>query len=73
VPDDFARYLRPKQAARYTGMSESNLAKRRMRGDPPAFIKLAHNQVAYDRIVLDDVMRQCRRSSTSDTGTSEAA
>lgn len=70
MPDDSPRYLRPKAAAHYTGISESNLAKRRMRGDPPAFIKLAHNQVCYDRLVLDELMAACRRTSTTDAGES---
>jgi predicted DNA-binding transcriptional regulator AlpA len=66
MSDETKRYLRPRDAAAYTGISESSLAKRRMRGDPPAFIKLSNNTVAYDRRDLDDMMQRCRRTSTSD-------
>jgi hypothetical protein len=60
------RYLRPKQAAEYTGIPTSTLAKRRLRGDDPEFIKIGA-AVLYDIEVLDRLMASYRRRSTSDT------
>ena len=55
-------------AAAYVGESESTLAKRRMRGDGPAFLKLGKKTVGYRRSDLDAWLEQCRRTSTSDHG-----
>ena len=44
--------LRPPEAAKYLGIAESTLAKRRMRGEAPAFHKLGR-AVVYDRADLD--------------------
>ncbi len=44
--------LRPPEAARYLGIAESTLAKRRMGRDGPAFHKLGR-AVVYDRADLD--------------------
>ena len=60
------RYLRPKLASEYTGISTSTLAKRRLRGDDPEYIKIG-GAVFYDIEVLDQLMAACRRRSTSDT------
>lgn len=60
--------LRPPAAASYTGLSESTLAKRRLRGEAPAFVKLGTRLVGYRRSVLDDWLEQQTRISTSDTG-----
>ena len=47
-------YLRPKQAARYLGVSESVLAKMRMRAEGPPFLKLGKRVVLYRRSDLDE-------------------
>ena len=61
------RYLRPKPASEYTGIPTSTLAKRRLRGEDPEYIKIGA-AVFYDIEVLDRLMVSCRRRSTSDTG-----
>lgn len=62
------RYLRPVEAAAYTGVAASTLAKRRLRGDPPTYLKIATNTVVYAIEDLDAWLQSCRRSSTSDGG-----
>ena len=57
--------LRPPEASAYTGLSESTLAKRRLRGDPPAFLKLGQRAVGYRVDILDDWLEKCGRRSTS--------
>lgn len=61
------RYLRPKQAAEYTAIPPSTLAKRRLRGHDPEYIKIGA-AVFYDIEVLDRMMASRRRRSTSDPG-----
>lgn len=61
------RYLRTKAASEYTGIPPSTLAKRRLRGDEPEYIKIGA-AVYYDIEVLDRLMASYRRRSTSDTG-----
>jgi len=39
--------LRPPEASAYIGLSESTLAKRRLRGDPPVFVRLGARSVGY--------------------------
>ncbi|MCP4933201.1 MAG: helix-turn-helix domain-containing protein [bacterium] len=58
--------LRPPEAAEYLGVSTSTLAKRRLRGELPAFIKLGKKAVGYRREDLDAWIEQCRRHSTSE-------
>ena len=60
--------LRPPEAAAYTGLSVSTLAKRRLRGDLPVFVRLGAKAVGYRRQDLDVWLEQSRRRSTSDTG-----
>ena len=62
------RYARPAEAAAYTGVARSTLAKRRLRGDPPTYFKVANNTVVYAIEDLDAWLQSCRRSSTSDDG-----
>lgn len=67
------RYLRPKPASEYTGIPTSTLAKRRLRGEDPEYIKIGAAVFydiydIYDIEVLDRLMVLCRRRSTSDTG-----
>jgi len=64
TPSDFRRF-RVRKAAEYIDMSTSWLAKRRMRGDPPAFLKIGR-AVVYDQGELDAWLRSCRRQSTSE-------
>ena len=59
--------LKPKAAAAYIGWSESRLAKSRVWGDGPAFIKLSRS-VIYRLQDLDDWMLANRRTSTSASG-----
>jgi predicted DNA-binding transcriptional regulator AlpA len=59
------RFVRTKPAADHCGVSESNLNKRRVRGQPPPFIKLGKT-VVYDTRDLDDWVASCRRQSTSE-------
>jgi predicted DNA-binding transcriptional regulator AlpA len=59
------RFVHTKQAAEHCGVSESMFHKRRVRGQPPAFIKLGKS-VLYDTLVLDEWIDSCRRRSTSE-------
>jgi hypothetical protein len=58
--------LRTNPAAVYCGSTKSTLDKRRVRGQPPAFIKLGKT-VVYDTRDLDDWLASCRRQSTSES------
>ena len=62
------RRLRTKPAADYVGSTESTLNKRRVKGLPPAFIKLGKT-VVYDTRDLDEWLASCRRQSTSELST----
>lgn len=57
--------LRPKGAAQYTGLSASTLAKRRLRGDRPHFVKLGRKAIGYHIDELDAWLTGCERQSTS--------
>jgi len=59
--------FRPPDASIYTGLSESTLAKRRLRGEPPVFVRLGARSVGYRREDLDQWLADCRRRSTSQT------
>jgi predicted DNA-binding transcriptional regulator AlpA len=48
--DPETEYLPPRQFARLIGISESTLAKQRMRGDGPEFVKVGRS-VRYSRDV----------------------
>jgi hypothetical protein len=65
------RYLRAKQASEYSGIPTSTLAKRRLRGDDPEYIKIGA-AVFYDIEVLDRLMASRRRRSTSDISNAAA-
>lgn len=58
--------LRPNQAAEYLGFAASTLAKMRLPGDGPDFIKAGKRIVIYRRSDLDDWLAAGRRTSTSD-------
>jgi len=59
--------LKPKAAAAYIKWSPSRLAKSRIWGDGPAFIKMGRS-VIYRLEDLDGWLLANRRTSTSDTG-----
>jgi predicted DNA-binding transcriptional regulator AlpA len=59
------RVLRAPDAATYTGLSESTLAKRRLYGMPPAFLSLGGRAIGYTIDDLDAWLESCRRQSTS--------
>ena len=56
--------LTPKQAARHLNLSESWLAKRRVNGDGPPYIKLG-GAVRYAEASLQQWMKGEQRTSTS--------
>ena len=60
--------LRPPEAALYLGLSESTLAKQRLRGDGPRYVKLGSRAVGYSIQELDTYLVACTRSSTSENG-----
>ena len=64
---DTHQNLKPKSAAAYVGWSESRLAKSRVWGDGPAYIKMSRS-VAYRIEDLDAWLLANRRTSTSDAG-----
>lgn len=59
------RYLRPKQAAKYLGLSRSTLAKMRIYGKGPRYSK-AGAVVLYDIEDLDRYVSTYIRNSTSE-------
>lgn len=56
--------IRPREAAAYTGLSESRLAKLRMTGDGPRFVKLSTTRVGYRHSALEEWLRERERTST---------
>lgn len=59
------RHLRPPEAAKYIGFSQSKLAKLRVHGGGPVYVK-AGRVVLYDPGDLDAWLAERRRTSTSD-------
>lgn len=59
------RVLRSPEAATYTGLSESTLAKRRLYGQPPVFLNLGGRAIGYRLDDLNAWLELCRRKSTS--------
>jgi predicted DNA-binding transcriptional regulator AlpA len=59
------RVLRPPEAATYTGLSESTLAKRRLKGLAPSFLSLGGRAIGYAVDDLNAWLETCRRDSTS--------
>jgi predicted DNA-binding transcriptional regulator AlpA len=59
------RVLRAPEAAAYTGLSQSTLAKRRLYGLPPRYLSLGGRAVGYAIDELDRWLDSCRRQSTS--------
>jgi predicted DNA-binding transcriptional regulator AlpA len=56
----------PKRAAEWLGLSESTLAKMRLRGDGPSYIKLGARRVGYLEEDLADWVKANRFRSTSE-------
>lgn len=68
--------LTPDEAARYLKRSKSWLAKTRMRGTGPKFLRYGQppqGRIAYLHADLDAFLAGLRRSSTSDPGPEEQA
>ncbi len=61
------KLLKPADAAEFLGLSTSNLAKRRMTGEGPRFVKM-NGAVRYDLEGLQAYVNQSIRRSTSDEG-----
>ena len=61
-------YLNTLQAARIVGLSAKTLARYRVKGKGPVFLKLG-GRVRYLRKDLDDWAHRRRRASTRDDGT----
>jgi predicted DNA-binding transcriptional regulator AlpA len=62
--DDADAWMRAEDASAYVGLSTSTLAKRRVTGDGPEYVKIGRN-VIYRKSVLDSWMLSQRRTSTS--------
>ncbi len=60
------RYLIPKQAADYLGLSPKTLEKWRHTGDGPKFVKMGAKAVRYDMAELDLWVKSRSRHSTSE-------
>ena len=56
--------LTPKEAAHFLHVSESWLAKARMRGDGPAYVQVGR-AIRYTEVALLQRMKSCTRTSTS--------
>ena len=66
MPDN-SDIVRPLEAAEYLTLSVQRLAKLRLEGDGPRFIKIGRS-VVYRRADLDSWLRSRTRNSTSDCG-----
>jgi predicted DNA-binding transcriptional regulator AlpA len=62
------RLLRPPEAAPYIGLSVSTLAKQRLRGDGPKFVRLSPRAIGYLQADLDEWVASRRCLSTSEYG-----
>jgi excisionase family DNA binding protein len=58
-------YFRPREAADYLRSSESTLAKKRLNGDGPPFVRIGR-AIRYRRSDLDAWMARSVRRSTSE-------
>lgn len=61
--------LRAPAAAEYLGLSASTLAKMRLRGDGPIYMKAGRRVVLYDAADLDAWLETRKRRSTSEPDT----
>ena len=64
------KLFRPPRAADYIGLSVSTLAKQRLRGDGPKFVRMSPRAIGYLQADLDTWLADKRCSSTSDYGSS---
>lgn len=64
--DNAAALLSAEQAAQYLNLSTSTLAKMRLRGDGPAYVKLGGHAVRYRRADLESFVDTNIRRSTSE-------
>jgi predicted DNA-binding transcriptional regulator AlpA len=61
------RMMRTHQTAAYLGLSQSTLAKMRLRGDGPPYSKAGPRLVLYDKSKVDSwVETRCRISTSQD-------
>jgi predicted DNA-binding transcriptional regulator AlpA len=60
------KLLRPPEAAPYIGLSVSTLAKQRLRGDGPKFVRLSARAIGYLPADLDGWLADKRFGSTSE-------
>ncbi|HEY9080483.1 helix-turn-helix domain-containing protein [Magnetovibrio sp.] len=58
--------MRPTETAAYVKCSTSTLAKMRMRGDGPPYVKAGKRIVLYDREEVDAWLAERKRYSTSE-------
>jgi predicted DNA-binding transcriptional regulator AlpA len=63
---DFSPLLTAKEAAVRLKLSVSWLAKSRMRGDGPAYIRISARSIRYAQAALDQWMKSRQRLSTSE-------
>lgn len=68
IADFTQRSRNPNEAATYCGVSRSFLAKRRLYGDGPKYIKVGRRKVVYRREDLDAWLAERVRCSTSEVG-----
>jgi predicted DNA-binding transcriptional regulator AlpA len=59
-------YLRPSEAAEFLRLSTSTLAKMRLRGDGPPYVKSGLKVVLYQSSDLHEWLARRKRSSTSE-------
>jgi predicted DNA-binding transcriptional regulator AlpA len=67
------RYLDPRQAAAYIGVTVRGLEAWRNKGGGPEFLRIGARLVRYDVRKIDEWMASHRRASTSDPSRPEAA
>jgi predicted DNA-binding transcriptional regulator AlpA len=59
--------MRAPEAAKFLALAESTLAKMRLRGDGPSFVKAGPRAVTYRKIDLESWLEARVRRSTADT------
>jgi hypothetical protein len=64
--------LDPPTASAYVGIAVQTLARWRVEGGGPTYIKIG-SRVRYDRVDLDRWLNERRRRSTAETGVGDSA
>jgi predicted DNA-binding transcriptional regulator AlpA len=64
--------LRPPEASTYTRLAVSTLAKLRLRGDGPKFVRLSPRAIGYLQADLDEWLATKRFGSTSEYSAASA-